>query len=107
MNLILLIISSVVFISYITLIVSKFGVIPSISESYYRLPYNLKILFTLFIWGLAIPIAVVASTPLMLIACGLICVVGTTQTFKLKLVGTIHTIAAMAGIGFGVEQLLG
>ena len=104
-NLILLITSSLIFISYISFIVSKYGVIPSISESYYRLPYSLKILFTLFIWGLAVPIMIVASTPLMLLACGFICVVGVTQTFKLKLVGAIHSLAAIIGIGIGVLSL--
>lgn len=104
-NLMLLILSTSIFIGYVSWILSREGMIPSISESYYRLPYSLKVFFTLFIWGMAVPIMIVSATPLMIAACFFICMVGTTQTFKIKLVGIIHTFAAMTGIGLGVLSL--
>jgi hypothetical protein len=44
-----LLIQTVVFLSYVIFIYKKFGILDSISESWYRLiPYNLSFLFTFF-----------------------------------------------------------
>ena len=43
-----------IFVSYIGFIVYRFGVLPSISESYYKLqPLRTSFLFTLFCWSLS------------------------------------------------------
>lgn len=49
------IIQSVIFILYMILIYSKFGVIDSISDSWYLLPKKLKLLFTFMCWGIGLP----------------------------------------------------
>ena len=51
-----------VFISYVSFIWIKYGILPSISDSWYHLPENLKVLFTLFCWGFALPAAIIGLT---------------------------------------------
>jgi len=91
-----------VFISYVSFIWIKYGIQKSISMSYYALPDNLKILFTLFCWGFAFPaiIAGVETTPLMFFAGAGICFVGAAAQIKDKWVYKIHMTAAISGIIF-------
>lgn len=91
-----------VFISYVSFIWLKYGIQKSISASYYALPDNLKILFTLFCWGFAFPaiIAGVETTSLMFFAGAGICFVGAAAQIKDKWVYKIHMTAAISGIIF-------
>lgn len=102
----LLITSSLVFVSYIILVLVKCGVLPSISDSYYCLSKRLNPLFTFFTWGLAIPIMMVAQTPLMFFAGGFICMVGASQNFREKFEGFIHVTSAIIGVGLGTLSLI-
>lgn len=90
-----------VFVGYVMFITSQYGVLSSISESYYRLPDKLKFLFTIYCWGFAFPAIILGAnfgSFLIPIAGGLICMVGVATAFKLKFEGILHTIAAIGGI---------
>lgn len=89
-----------VFAGYVSWIWAKYGVLPSISHSYYSLPNNLKFLFTLWCWGYALPAMIVASTPLMFFAGAGICFVGAAAAYREKMTETVHIIGAVAGILF-------
>lgn len=87
-----------VFVSYIGMVWYKFGVLPSISESFYRFSGNNKWYFTLFCWGIAFPAIIIGSTPLMFLAGMGIAFVGAATMFKEKLTGAVHFTGAAIGI---------
>ena len=99
-----IIIMLLVFITYVSFIWRNYGVLPSISESYYVLPKSEKLLFTLFCWSFAIPAMILGSslagTPLMFLAGIGICFVGAAAQFKQELIKEVHTIGAFCGILF-------
>lgn len=105
-NLILLTFSSVLFIVYVSVIWIKFGIRPSLSESYYVLGKNRNFLFTLFWWFFMIPVMFVSSTPLIFFAGAGICFVGASPSFRNRLEGKIHTISAALGIFFSMLSLV-
>lgn len=105
MNITLLIISIITFISYISFVWIKFGIQKSISQSYYVLEkFNLQFLFTLFIWSYSIPTLILGleltSSILMFISAASICFVGAAAAYKEKLTNTVHMISAAIGITF-------
>jgi len=85
-TLILLIIMGVIFATYITAIVINYGVQPSVSESYYRLPDKWKPLFTFATWGYAAPATVIGlqltGSPLFFLAGLAIMFVGASPAFR-------------------------
>jgi len=87
-----------VFIGYVSWIWNKYGVLPSISDSYYHLPKNLRPLFTLFCWGFSIPAIILGSSGLMFFAGGGITFVGAAAAFKEKSSSTVHVVGAMMGV---------
>jgi len=87
-----------IFLRYIIFIWTQYGVLSSISESYYRLPQELKILFTIFCWGFAIPVMIMGSSVLTFLAGSAICFVGAAAAFKEKLTSTVHEIGAYVGV---------
>ena len=87
-----------VFAAYVTLIVAQYGVLTSISESYYRLPRIQRPFFTLFCWGFAIPAILIGSTPLMFLAGTGIAFVGAAAAFKEEMTDKVHYIGAIGGI---------
>ena len=89
-----------VFFTYVGVIWAKYGVLPSISHSYYSLPDNKKFLFTLWCWGYAIPAMIVGSTPLMFFAGAGIAFVGAAAAYREKMTETVHIIGALSGILF-------
>lgn len=93
-----------VFFGYISYIWYKYGVLPSISESYYRLPTKINILFTLFCWGFAFPAMIMGNELtdnfLMFFATGGIMFVGASAAFKQKLTNTVHMVGAVIGVVF-------
>ena len=91
-----------VFLSYVSFIWLKYGIQKSISATYYALPENLRILFTLFCWGFAIPCIIggVEVTPLMFFAGAGICFVGAAPQILEKSVYRFHMIVAISGIIF-------
>jgi len=91
------------FISYVLSMFLTYGVLSSVSLSYYKLPRNLQFLFTIAMWGYAIP-AIMIGVPLsglMFLAGSGICFVGAAPAFKdLKMENTVHSIGAIVGIFF-------
>jgi hypothetical protein len=105
LNITLLLISTIIFISYNGFITIKYGILPSISESFYRLPERYNFLFTLALWGFAFPITMVASSGLLFFAGGFICFVGAAQHFKEKFEGKYHYAFALIGVVLGILSL--
>jgi hypothetical protein len=96
--------SFLVFTLYIVIILKIFGVLPSISDSYYALKkHNISIPFTLFCWGTAFPLMIywieLLSNDwnfLPFIACGGLLFVGASPAFKdLELERKVHSISAI------------
>ncbi len=98
------------FVGYISFIVNKYGVLPSISESYYKMKDDKLFgggLFTLFIWSLSLPLIIIGDTPLMFFAGAFLSFVGAASAFKdLKMTKRVHTIGAVGGIGFGFLSMI-
>ena len=95
----LLVIQIIVFLSYVIGIVSRYGVLESISDSWYRLPLKYNALFTFFTWGLGIPMLLYGSDALFFSGVGL-CFVGAATRFKMGDFYTtlIHFSGAVAGV---------
>lgn len=109
MELNLLLFVTIVYILYISFIVYKYGVLPSISDSYYMMKDNIigGSLFTFFIWSISLPLIVVSNTPLMFFAGAFLAFVGASPAFKdLKMTKRVHTIGAVGGILFGFLSLM-
>lgn len=76
------------FISYIWHIVKNYGILPSISESYYRLSDKQKKLFTFFCWGFAFPTIIIGNSFFLFLAGAGIAFVGAAAAFKSKMTNT-------------------
>lgn len=106
-NIYLLLFSFLIFTSYLTVVVIKFGVLPSISDSYYYFEkQKLGFIFTLFCWLFSFPLIFSATTGLLFFAGSGILFVGAAPNFKLKSEGDVHTIAAISGIVLGMLSLV-
>jgi len=99
-----------VFVSYVSFIWIKYGIQPSISESYYKLPKSINWLFTFFCWGFAIPAMIIGleltNSFLMFLAPAGICFVGAAAAFKQTLTNQVHVIGAYSGILFSQLAIL-
>jgi hypothetical protein len=91
------------FISYVSWIWARYGVLKSISQSYYELPQNLQPLFTFFCWGFALPAIIVGSTGWMFLAGAGIGFVGAAAAFQEDMTHDVHMVGA--GVGVGASQL--
>ena len=93
---------TIVFFGYLIGIVYKYGILKSISDSYYHLPKNWKPLFTFFCWGIALPAMIIGleqtGSIFMFLAGAGIGFVGAAATFKEKLTYTVHMTGAFVGI---------
>jgi len=106
-EIVLLIISAAIFISYIQYITFKYGVQKSISESYYDLPKKWQFIFTLTLWGFAVPIMIVGDSAWFFLAGSLICAVGAAPAFKsLATEYNVHMIGAYGGVILGFAGLV-
>lgn len=106
MNTFFFIMMTLIFLSYVGMIWYRFGVLTSISESYYKLPKKQQVLFTLFCWGFAIPAMILGDSVLMFLAGSAICFVGAASAFKMKQVYYVHAIGAVLGMTLGLVYLL-
>lgn len=92
----------IVFVTYVIVTFTIYGFLPSISDSYYKLPEKWNFLFALALWGFAIPAMIISAsiTPLMFIATASICFVGAASAFKSKIGVTkkVHEYGATTGI---------
>lgn len=95
----LILIQLLVFVAYTSFIVSRYGVIHSISQSWYELPLKWKSLFTFFTWGLGIPFLFYDHVLFFLAGAGLI-FVGAATRFRTTIANTnrIHYMGALVGI---------
>lgn len=99
LNLILFLLSMGTFISYISFIWWKYGVLESISDSWYALPIKYNFLFTLFCWFFVIPVMIMGDNILLFLAGSGIAFVGAAAAFK-GMDKWIHFISAGLGIIF-------
>lgn len=99
-------ISVIVFILYIGMIVKRYGILPSISDSWYKLPKGQKWLFTAFLWIFSFPLMIIYQTPILFAAGAFICLVGVNPKFKEKMDEFVHSFAAYTGIGLGMLSLI-
>lgn len=81
------------------MIVYRFGILPSISDSWYVLPLTQNLLFTLFTWGIGIPMLLYGNIWFVLSGVGL-SFVGAATMFKMKkgLTSEVHYAGAVMGI---------
>jgi hypothetical protein len=98
MELILLLYVTVVFLTYNIYVTWKYGLLQSISVSFYETEKNG--LFALFIWSVALPLNLILPSPLMFWGSAFLSFVGVSPAFKEKTEGTVHRIGANGGIGF-------
>jgi hypothetical protein len=98
-EIILLAYSALIFFAYLFIVYKRFGILPSISSSYYKLKH--KAVFTFFIWSIAIPMIIIGSSPLMFWAGAFMAFVGASPAFKHELEGKVHIVGAVGGIVLG------
>lgn len=103
---ILFFIMQTIFVSYVLFIAIKYGIQKSISESYYVLPRKMKPLFTLALWGFALPAIILGNCPLMFFAGAGICFVGAAAQMHEEFVRKVHLTAAILGITCGELALI-
>lgn len=101
----LLITSFTIFTLYIIGVMVVYGVLPSISDSYYHIPQGYKLIFSFALIGFAFPIVMFDKKFLNFIAGGLICFVAVSPDFHLVYEGDIHYACAVGGVIFGMLSL--
>jgi hypothetical protein len=97
---ILIIISSLVFYSYVIFIWNKYGAQKSISQSFYCLQSKYRWLFTLFVFSFTVPLIFLTDDKvLMPVAIWLVALVGAASNFTGSIITKyIHMIGAIGGI---------
>jgi hypothetical protein len=99
-----LLISFTIFTTYILVVYKKFGILKSVSDSYYHI--KRKAVFTLVLWSFAIPVSIAASSPIMFFAVAGICFVGAAPAFKgWETESRVHVVGATSGIVLGLVSL--
>lgn len=101
----LLIVSFAIFTLYVAFIWLKFGVLKSISDSWYHLTFYTKPLFTLALFGFAIPVIISAESIIMKYAGLFICYTAIAPMFKIKPAEWVHYIGAVGGVMLGLFSL--
>jgi hypothetical protein len=104
----LLVLSAVIFYSYVIVITKKYGLLPDISSSYYE--SGCKPYFTLFSFGIAVPMMMVGVEhhSMFMLSSASICFMGVAAGYRdEELFKTIHYVCAVGGItcawvGFGL-----
>ena len=107
-ELILLSVSAIIFISYLTYILVNHCVQKSISMSYYKLPKKYKLVFLGFVWGFALPLGILINGQynILLLAVVLIMIVGITPNIvEYEAVNTVHLFGAFGGILTAMSSL--
>ena len=93
-----------IFISYILFVMIRFGILPSISDSYYKI--KAKPLFTFFLWSVAIGAILLGDSILMFLAGSGIVFVGAAAAFRQRITKTVHVIGAVSGIVFSQLEII-
>jgi hypothetical protein len=93
-----------VFTTYIVSIYLKYGVLKSISASYYKIRHKSE--FTLFMWSLAFTVIIVGSTGWMFLCGAGLAFVGAAAAFEEeKTTRLVHMVGAVVGITAGFISL--
>lgn len=110
MSWIVLTLQGLVFFGYLAFIYKKFGILDSISDSYYSLPDNLKFLFVLFTWSMGLTLYLIGNETHIywfFASAALISLVGVASQFKLDtLIADIHSISALLSVVCGMVGLM-
>ena len=93
---VLTVIQGVVFVTYVVYIYMRYGITHSISQSYYSLKEK-GYLFTLFCFGIGVPMLFRNDALFYLSGAGLI-LVGMASSFKDKITVVAHYVGAVIGI---------
>lgn len=102
-----LIVSIVIFTTYLLVIAQKYGIQKSISDSYYNLPGNWKFIFTAVLLGFSIPVMIAGNSTLIFLAGSAICFVSASPAFnKNKLEAIVHVVGAWSGILLGIAGII-
>jgi hypothetical protein len=100
-----------IFSIYVIWVIIKWGILPSISDSYYHyykegniakwLPIKMKYLFTFFIFGFSYTALMSDPSPLLFFAITMLGITGASPAFKdkqVKSIGTLHKVGAIGGV---------
>jgi hypothetical protein len=98
-----------IFLSYVLWVVIKWGVLPSISDSYYHyyeegniakwIPVPMKFLFTFFIFGFSYTALMSDPTLLLFFAISMLGITAVSPAFKdEKQIKILHSVGAFGGI---------
>lgn len=102
-----IIVLSIIFITYVVFIQARYGILPSISESFYKLPGWQWIFFTLFTWGLGFPLILLERDILLTLAGVSLMFLGTVGAFKMdNIVKWMHNGFSFLAILFCFAFLL-
>lgn len=94
----------IIFLSYMTFITIKFGIIPSISDSYYYLDEKYNIMFLIFCWSLGFSFMLypMGQSFFFFLGGSALIITGVATEFRsgVKLTKTVHNISAISSILF-------
>lgn len=88
---------------YIINLIKNFGILPSVSESYYHIKH--KALFTLFIWSISITMIIVGETGLMFFGGAFLSLVGAAPAIREDFEHKVHSVGAIGGISFATVSM--
>ena len=95
-----------VFLAYVSYIIAKYGVLKSISESYYKLPKKKNWLFVAFCWLFAFPAMILGNSLWMLFAGGGIVFVGAAAAMHTFPTRAVHLAGAIGGMIMGCLAMI-
>jgi len=95
-----------VFLAYVSFIWSKYGILKSISESYYMLPKKQNWIFVAFCWLFAFPAMILGSSYLMTLAAAGIVFVGAAAAMHTFPTRAVHLTGAIGGMILGCLAMI-
>ena len=98
----LIIILTINFVGYVSTVWAKFGVLPSISDSFYAWKGQWCWLFTLFCWIMTFTILPIEPNPFFFFTAAGLGFVGAAAQIKDKFVEKVHVKGAVIGISAGL-----
>lgn len=110
--------SITLFVSYVIWFIKKWGLLPSISDSYYKyykedkniikwIPIKMKYLFTFFVWGFSFTALISNPTPLLFFAITSLGITGVSPAFKDDdLTHKLHIYGAYGGVGLSQLSII-
>jgi hypothetical protein len=103
-NLLLLLLSFIIFVGYLIYVYNTVGILKSVSDSYYKVKQPILFILTMMLFP--IPMMIVGSTPLMFFSGAFICFVGAAPGItRLEMEERVHVIGATGGIILGTASI--